>query len=391
MNGPLRRNIAVFGSTGSIGTSTLDVVSGLGNPYRIFALAANRSADQLLQQRQVFRPEITVLTDEDVAKQLSWGVGRDAGDCKSGHGHLVEIAKDPRVDIVVAAIVGSAGLLSCLAAAEAGKRLALANKEALVVAGSLLTEAVQRGGAELLPVDSEHSAIFQALHSGKDRKEVRRIVLTASGGPLREWPKEKLDSATAKDALAHPTWQMGKKITIDSATMMNKALEVIEAKWLFGLRSDQIEVVIHPQSIIHSMVEFIDGSIVAQLSPPDMRLPIQYAITYPDRVYGKADSLDWSKSYQLDWSPADLDRYPALQLGFEVAANGGSTGAVLNAANEAAVSLFLEQRIAFTDIAKCCRAILDQHSYQSSPSLTDLLELDRWARKEVHVWANIPC
>ncbi len=184
---------------------------------------------------------------------------------------------------------------------------------------------------------------------------------------------------------------MGKKITIDSATMMNKALEVIEAKWLFGLRADQIEVVIHPQSIIHSMVEFIDGSIVAQLSPPDMRLPIQYAITYPDRVHGKADSLDWSKSYQLDWSPADLDRYPALQLGFEVAANGGSTGAVLNAANEAAVSLFLEQRIAFTDIAKCCRAILDQHSYQSSPSLTDLLELDRWARKEVHVWANIPC
>ncbi len=204
------------------------------------------------------------------------------------------------------------------------------------MAGSLLTEAVQKGGAELLPVDSEHSAIFQALHSGKDRKEVRRIVLTASGGPLREWPKEKLESATAKDALGSSYLADGeKRFTIDSATMMNKALEVIEAKWLFGLRADQIEVVIHPQSIIHSMVEFIDGSIVAQLSPPDMRLPIQYAFTYPDRVQGKADSLDWSKSYQLDWSPADLDRYPALQLGFEVAANGGSTGAVLNAANEA--------------------------------------------------------
>ena len=345
----------------------------------------------LLQQRNSYRPEFTLLTDKEVAKQSRWGIGGDAGDCVSGPEYLVTIAQDPRVDIVVAAIVGSAGLLSCLAAAEAGKRLALANKEALVVAGSLLTEAVRKGGAELLPIDSEHSAIFQAMHSGRQPNEVRRIILTASGGPLRDWSTDRLSSATAKDALAHPTWQMGKKITIDSATMMNKALEVIEAKWLFGLNSDQIEVVIHPQSIIHSMVEFVDGSIVAQLSPPDMRLPIQYALTYPERVAGKAESLDWSKSFHLNWAPAELDRYPALQLGFEVAAQGGTTGAVLNAANEAAVHLFLEQRISFTDIARCCRAVLDHHSYHSSPSLTELLELDRWARKEVHVWANIPC
>ncbi len=240
-----------------------------------------------------------------------------------------------------------------------------------MVAGPLLTEAVQRGNAQLLPIDSEHSAIFQAMHAGDQPREIKRVILTASGGSLRDWPKEKLGQATATDALAHPTWQMGKKITIDSATMMNKALEIIEARWLFSLQADQIHVVIHPQSIIHSMVEFVDGSVVAQLSPPDMKLPIQYALTYPSRFPSPSAMMDWTKAMKLDWFPADMERYPALQLGFEVADRGGTCGVVLNAANEAAVQLFLDGHILFTDIAEVCRQILNHHTYDPRPTLSE--------------------
>ncbi|MCA9132809.1 MAG: 1-deoxy-D-xylulose-5-phosphate reductoisomerase, partial [Planctomycetales bacterium] len=289
---------------------------------------------------------------------------------------------------VVAAVVGSAGLPSTLAAAKAGKRLALANKEALVVAGGLLTEALRHSGGVLLPVDSEHSAIFQALQAG-GRDEVARIVLTASGGPFRTWSPRRIAEASIEDALAHPTWQMGRKISIDSATMMNKALEVIEARWLFDLPAEKIQVVVHPQSIIHSLVEFVDGSVVAQLSPPDMRLPIQYALTYPDRTACPCPKMDWTQACQLDLEPVDSERFPALELGWEVARRGGSCGVVLNAANEAAVELFLAGEIRFPAIVAGCQRILENHTFDPSPGLAELMRLDRWAREEIHRWAAL--
>jgi 1-deoxy-D-xylulose-5-phosphate reductoisomerase len=275
-----------------------------------------------------------------------------------------------------------------MAAAEAGKRLALANKEALVVAGGLVTSAVERSGGELIPVDSEHSAIFQAIQAGRSG-QVEQIILTASGGPFRNWNKRQLAQATVEDALAHPTWQMGQKITIDSATMMNKALEIIEARWLFDLPAERIRVMVHPQSVIHSMVEFVDGSVVAQLSPPDMRLPIQYALTYPDRNACSCPKMNWLEMTQLELEPVDCDRFPALELGWEVARRGGSCGAVVNAANEAAVEHFLAGHIKFTEIVEGCRRILDEHHYDPNPNLEELLRLDRWAREEIDRWVSV--
>jgi 1-deoxy-D-xylulose-5-phosphate reductoisomerase len=302
-----------------------------------------------------------------------------------GEEGIERVAADPQVDTVVSGIVGAAGLRGTWVALEAGKRVCIANKETLVVAGPLVMDLARRRGARVLPVDSEHSAIFQALQSGQPG-EVRRIVLTASGGPFRGWTAEQLEKVTPEQALAHPTWNMGKKITIDSATLMNKALEVIEAKWLFGLAVEQIEVVVHPQSIVHSMVEFVDGSIIAQMSPPDMKLPIQYALTWPERMAGPSPRLDWRKRFQLDFEPPDLERFPALALGFEVAARGGTCGAVLNAANEAAVERFLERKLTFTDIPRACRAVLEAHHFDPAPTLTELLRLDRWAREEIDRW-----
>jgi 1-deoxy-D-xylulose-5-phosphate reductoisomerase len=320
-----------------------------------------------------------------------------------GTDELIRAILGPEIDIVVAAIVGVAGLETSLAAVESGKRLALANKESLVVAGELLLNIAKKSGAEIIPVDSEHSAIFQALQckgqsesntrqdDSQLNEQVEKIILTASGGPLRDWPLEELEKATIQDALAHPTWSMGRKITVDSATMMNKALEVIEAHWLFGLPAEQIQVVIHPQSVIHSMVEYRDGSVIAQLSPPDMKLPIQYALTYPHRTSATAKRMDWSQSQSLSWYPVDPARYPALELGFEVARRGGTCGAVLNAANEAAVELFLQSKIRLTDIAKVCRSVLQHHDFATNPSLAELLRQDRWARDEVMRWNKSLC
>lgn len=381
------RNVAILGSTGSIGTATLDVVRGLGNDFRVWALSAHLRLDDFCSQLSEFKPARAVVTSDCTRIGDSWlGEVKHRSPqtaLKFGPDALVEIAEAPEVDIVVAAIVGSAGLHSALAAARAGKTLALANKESLVVAGSLMMEAVRKHGSRLLPVDSEHSAIFQALASGRSSTEVRRLVLTASGGSLRNRSLTELDDATLDEVLAHPTWNMGKKITVDSATMMNKALEVIEARWLFDMEPSKISVVIHPQSMIHSMVEFVDGSVIAQLSPPDMRLPIQYALTYPDRLAGPAKRMDWTQAMEMDWKPADLERYPALELGFEVARVGGSAGAVLNAANEAAVELFIHGKIRFTDIVRMCRSVLNSHDFDPSPTLDQLLTLDSWARKEV--------
>jgi 1-deoxy-D-xylulose-5-phosphate reductoisomerase len=415
--------IAVFGSTGSIGTATLDVLASLDGqqanepvgPFEIVALTANSRWDLLEQQVAKHKPAKAVLTCPESAATARWPKSQARTECLVGADKIVDIAQSPDVDIVVAAIVGSAGLAGALAAAESGKRIALANKEALVVAGPIMMKAAAENRAEILPVDSEHSAIFQALHGRKLQSlagnrgafvkssesasatslesarlsdQVQRVVLTASGGSLRDWPAEKLDEATVDDALNHPTWSMGRKITIDSATMMNKAFEIIEARWLFDLPAEKISVVIHPQSIIHSMVEFVDGSVLAQLSPPDMKLPIQYALTYPNRCHSPAAKMDWASPMALDWQPVETQRYPALEIGFEVARRGGTTGAAVNAANEVAVEAFLQRKIKFTDIARLNRAVLDNHNFDPSPSLEQLMHIDQWSRDEAHRWAE---
>jgi 1-deoxy-D-xylulose-5-phosphate reductoisomerase len=287
--------------------------------------------------------------------------------------------------VVLTAIVGSAGLAGTMIALEAGKTIALANKETLVMAGQQVMELAARKHARILPVDSEHSAIFQALQAGQPR-EVARVVLTSSGGPFRGKTRAELAHVTPEQALKHPTWKMGRKISIDSATLMNKALEIIEARWLFNLRPEQIQVVIHPESIVHSFVEFIDGSIVAQMSPPDMCLPIQYALTYPERVNGPAQRLNWEEMRSLNFQQPDIETFPALQLGYEVARRGGTCGAVLNAANEAAVGAFLDGALAFLDIPRICRDVLDNHHFSERPTLSELIALDGWSRQEVLRW-----
>lgn len=382
----LKKSVAILGATGSIGTGALDVMRSLGSDWQVIGISAHKQLAEAVQASQTARPRYLAATCPTAAAEFDFGKLPVGTEVLRGSDSLVKLATCPEVGTVVAAVVGSAGLLSTVAAAKAGKRLALANKEALVVAGGIVTEALRQSGGELIPVDSEHSAIFQAIHAG-EASQVERIILTASGGPFRTWTKEKLATASVTDALAHPTWQMGRKITIDSATMMNKALEVIEARWLFDIPADRIQVVIHPQSIIHSMVEFVDGSVVAQLSPPDMRLPIQYALTYPDRTTCPCPKMDWTQTQKLEWEPVDLDRFPALRLGWEVAERGGSCGAVVNAANEAAVELFLQGKIRFTDIVAGCRRVLEEHHFDPSASLEELMRLDRWAREEIGQWA----
>lgn len=388
MNGPTAQ-VAILGSTGSIGRSTLEVIAASGGRLQAVVLTAHTNARLLAEQAARFRPRTVVLAGEGALADA--GGGPLAVDFPPsvrvlrGTDALVRAVEEDAVDTVVAAIVGSAGLAATWAALERGKRVALANKETLVMAGPLVTELARRTGAELLPVDSEHSAVFQALQSGR-RQEIRRVVLTASGGPFLRHTAEQLEQVTVEEALAHPTWNMGRKITIDSATMMNKALEIIEARWLFDLAAEQIDVVIHPQSIVHSLVEFVDGSVVAQLSPPDMRLPIQYALTWPERRPCPAAQLDWTVARRLEFEPPDLERFPALALGLKCARTGGSTGAVLNAANEAAVGAFLAGEMRFTEIVPTCRRVLEHHDFEARPSLDRLLALDRWARQEVTQW-----
>lgn len=370
-----------MGSTGSIGTSTLDVVASLGPEYRVVGLSAHRQWETLAAQAHQVRPAAIALADPAHAETLRARLNGDV-ELLCGSQGLVDLACREESDFIVAAIVGAAGLKSTIAAVEAGKHVGLANKEALVVAGSLLVPLAKKKGANLLPIDSEHSAIFQAMAAG-NRREVHRIYLTASGGPFRTWTAEDMAQATLEDALRHPTWEMGPKITIDSATMMNKALEIIEARWLFDCDVDDIEVLIHPESIIHSMVEFCDGSVIAQLGTPDMRTPIQYALTYPDRRTGCATRLDFSTIRRLNFETPDMKRFPALRLGFEVARQGGTAGAVFNAANEAAVDAFRRGRIRFGAIVDLIERTLERHSLVPEPDLDTLLAADRWARDEV--------
>jgi len=378
------KQIAVLGSTGSIGTSALEVIEASEGRLRAIALSAHSRLDQLLAQAKRVRPSWVIATDESAAS-FDWSGLPTECELLVGAEALVEVVSSDEVDVVLAAIVGRAGLESTWAALEHKKTVALANKETLVMAGQLVTQLARQKSAQLLPVDSEHSAIFQALQAGKG-PEVERLILTASGGPFRGLSADELKQVTVAEALEHPVWDMGPKITVDSATMMNKALEIVEAHWLFGVEADRIAVAIHPQSIVHSMVEFVDGSVVAQLSPPDMRLPIQYAFDYPERVSGVSERLDWSRAFSLDFEPPDEERFPALKLGYECARAGGTSGAVLNGANEAAVGAFLAGELHFTEIVPACRSVLESHSFEPNPTLAQLVDLDRWARQEVSRW-----
>lgn len=376
-------NVAILGSTGSIGRMTLEVLASLGEPYRAVSLAAETQTDRLAAQVAATGVSRVSVGSEKAARSLREALPRASEvEILVGPAGLEALASDPEADIVLSAVVGGAGLPAALAAVRAGKRLALANKESLVMAGALVMGAAAESGAEVVPVDSEHSAIFQAMRAGR-KEEVARIYLTASGGPFRTWSAEQIAGATLQDALNHPTWNMGPKITIDSATMMNKALEVIEARWLFDVPADRITVVVHPESIIHSMVEFCDGSIVAQLGTPDMRTPIQYALTYPHRRPGPSERLDVLSLRRMHFEPPDTTRFPAVDLGFQAARRGGTSGAILNAANEAAVEAFRQDRIRFSDVVKLTSEALAEHEDIAEPTLEDLFEADAWARSFV--------
>jgi 1-deoxy-D-xylulose-5-phosphate reductoisomerase len=374
----LSKRVAILGSTGSIGCNALEVIRHLGPPYRAVALSARQQVDKLIEQAAEHRPAAVAIGETDNKEHID-RLREQGARVYVGPGGIVEMIRRDDVDLVLSAIVGAAGVPAAFATVEAGKTLALANKESLVVAGSLLVPEARRRNATILPVDSEHSAVFQAMRCGR-AAEVKRIILTASGGPFRCAPADEIERATLADALNHPTWRMGNKITIDSATMFNKALEIIEACWLFDVPPQKIEVVIHPESVVHSMVEFVDGSTIAQLSPPDMRTPIQYALTYPERRDGLGARLDLGSAFSLNFEPPDLERFPALRLAYEVAEMRGTAGAVLNAANEVAVGAFMAGRVRFGMISRTVELTIRRHRLQPGAALDDLLEADRWAR-----------
>jgi len=371
------KNVVILGSTGSIGKNTLQVLSNFSDRFSVFGLSTNTNVKLLEEQIKLFGPRMAVVTDE---KSFQYFPRNYDIEILYGTDGLKTLASHPQVDLVINALVGSVGLLPSLEALESGKNLAIANKESLVMAGKLLIGKAQKKGAEILPIDSEHSAIKQCLLSGT-KQEVKRLILTASGGPFLMKSKEELKEIEVKEALSHPTWEMGKKITIDSATLMNKGLEVIEAHWLFGIPADRIKILIHPQSIIHSMVEFVDGSVIAQMSVPDMKLPIQYALFHPQRVFSNNTVLDLTKTGHLTFVEPDMEKFPCLRLAYHALKMGGTAPAVLNAANEVAVEAFLAYRIGFTDIQRIVQKTLRQHQIKLDPLLDDILNADRWAKR----------
>ena len=383
------KRLAVCGSTGSIGASTLDVVSRNRSGFEVLALTAHTNVEAMAAQCRVWRPRFAVMADESAASRLGDMLAKEVPETSvlSGPSGLVHVAMHPDVDYVMAAIVGGAGLMPTLAAARSGKRVLLANKEALVMSGRLFMDAVREGGAELLPIDSEHNAIFQCMSAGRSRsggrsggRGVRRIVLTGSGGPFRARAYESLHDVTPDEACAHPNWSMGRKISVDSATMMNKALEVIEACWLFETGPETVEVVVHPQSVIHSMVEFDDGSVLAQLGNPDMRTPIAHALAWPDRMASGVAPLDFTSTSRLEFEAPDFERFPCLRLGFEAARAGGAAPAALNAANEVAVEAFLNRRLRFTAIAPVAEAAVEACAGEEPETLDAVLDIDARAR-----------
>jgi len=374
------KRLAILGSTGSIGQSTLSVVAEHPQEFEVVALAAGQNVSLLAEQIEQFRPRLVSVQDEAAAARLKELVPPSlTPQILFGPEGAVAAATAPGADLVVSAMVGAVGLEPTMAAVAAGRPVALANKETLVAAGPLVMALAQKNGAALIPVDSEHSAIFQAIQ-GQRREDIRKLWLTASGGPFRTWEASRLAQVTATEALKHPNWSMGPKITIDSATMMNKALEVIEAGVLFGLPVDKVGVYIHPQSIVHSLVEFVDGSVLAQLGVPDMRLPIAYALSYPRRIPLNGPPLDLSQIARLTFEEPDLERFPSLRLGYDAARAGGTMPAVLNAANEVAVAAFLEGRIKFPDIPRVVEDTMTAHEPRPLESLAQVLAVDRWAR-----------
>jgi 1-deoxy-D-xylulose-5-phosphate reductoisomerase len=381
------KRLAILGSTGSIGRSALAVVDAQPDRLRVVALAAGDNAGLLAEQVAHYRPEAVAMANVDGIDRLQASLSSLPPVVASGREGLITVATHPSVDIVICASSGTAGLEAVLAAIDAGKTIALANKEVLVMAGELVTSAARRRGVRILPVDSEHNAIHQCLH-GRQPGEVRRLILTASGGPFRELPREALEHATPAAALQHPTWQMGRKITIDSATLMNKGLEVIEARWLFDVPGDRIDVVIHPQSIVHSMVELTDGSVIAQLGITDMRLPIQYACSYPERWEAALPSLDIARAGPLEFSPPPLDRFPCLGLAYDALKGGGTLPVVLNAANEVAVELFLDGKLGFMSIPRVLKRTMDAHCVDTVSTLEVVRHADAWARAQARVIAG---
>lgn len=380
------KQIAILGSTGSIGCNTLRVVDAMSGAFRVAALGAGSNVSLLAGQIEKYRPRVVAVADEAAADKLraelrqrkitalpKIGIGVDG---------LCEVATCDGAEIVIGGVVGALGLLPTYRALEAGRRVALANKETLVIAGELMTRTAEKSGAELLPVDSEHNALHQCLR-GEQHHEVKRLILTASGGPFRNSSREEIDNATPAQALKHPTWTMGAKITIDSATLMNKGLEVIEAHWLFGRSADEIKIIVHPQSVVHSMIELVDGSILAQMGVTDMRYAIQYALTYPARQPAELPPLDLTSLGKLEFEPPDPDRFPCITLAYNALRTGGTMPAVLNAANEVAVAAFLNEQIRFGQIPQLIRAACEAHTAQPATSLEAVLAADRWARDYV--------
>ncbi len=375
----MKKKIAILGSTGSIGTQTLEVVATYPERYEVYALCAHQSIDKLIQQARTFHPEVVCIADETLYPALCEALSDLDIKVWAGEDAIAQMVTMPSIDVVVAAMVGYAGLRPTIEAIKAGKTIALANKETLVVAGEIICALAQQYHAPILPVDSEHSAIFQSL-VGEDYSEIEKILLTASGGPFRTYTLEQMQGVTAAEALRHPNWDMGAKITIDSATMMNKGFEVIEAKWLFGVPVDKIEVLIHPQSIVHSAVQFTDGAIKAQLGAPDMRLPIQYALSFPERLASDFPRVEWTQMTQLTFEQPDLQRFPNLQLAYEAMRKGGTAPCVLNAANEVVNLAFRQDRCGFLQMSEIIAETMNKTPFIASPTYEDYVAIDKEAR-----------
>ena len=380
-----KRQIAILGSTGSIGTQTLQVVEEHPERFEVYAITANTRVEDLIAQARKFLPRVAVIADETKYTQLKEGLCDLPVRVCGGYEAICEVVKETPVDVVVTAMVGFSGLRPTIEAIKAGKEIALANKETMVVAGELINALANEHNVPILPVDSEHSAIFQCL-AGEMGNKVEKLILTASGGPFRTWDIAQLENVTKEQALKHPNWSMGAKITFDSASMMNKGFEVMEAKWLFGVGAEDIEVVVHPQSVIHSMVQFADGAIKAQLGTPDMRLPIMYALTYPTRLSSSFERIDWNTLKELTFEKPNLELFPNLRHAYTALAEGGNIPCVVNAANEICVAAFLEERIKFTDMPKLIERAMEKATYILKPTLDDYLETDKEIRAMVKEW-----
>lgn len=387
MESARKRQIAILGSTGSIGTQTLQVVEEHPECFEVYAITANTRVDDLIAQARKFMPEAVVIADETKYGKLKDALSDLPIKVYGGYEAICQIVESGPIDVVVTAMVGFSGLRPTINAIKAGKAIALANKETMVVAGEMINALAMEYKTPILPVDSEHSAIFQCL-AGEMHNKVEKLILTASGGPFRTFTREQLEHVTKEQALKHPNWSMGAKITIDSASMMNKGFEVMEAKWLFGVGAEDIEVVVHPQSVIHSMVQFEDGAIKAQLGTPDMRLPIMYALTYPSRLSSSFGRIDWNTLKEMTFEKPDLELFPNLRLAYEALAKGGNIPCVVNAANEVCVAAFLNDRVKFTDMPQLIERAMDEATYILKPTLEDYLETDKEIRRMVENWIN---